>query len=235
MLNIVSTPIGNLEDLSIRQAKTLISSDIILAEDTRSARILLDFIKKTFPQLLTANHQLLKIKLISYYKEKEFEKLPEIIKYLKENKNISLISESGTPLISDPGYLLVKTCIKENIPITHIPGSSAVISSIILSGFNPSQFMFLGFLPKKQSQKLQLFNQLKQIKKILPEAVFIFYESAKRINNTLEIILSFKTNEWNPEIVICRELTKKFEEIIRGKAKDLINKKFKGEITILLK
>lgn len=235
MLNIVSTPIGNLEDLSIRQAKTLISSDIILAEDTRSARILLDFIKKTFPQLLTANHQLLNIKLISYYKEKEFEKLPEIIKYLKENKNISLISESGTPLISDPGYLLVKTCIKENIPITHIPGPSAVISSIILSGFNPSQFMFFGFLPKKQSQKIQLFNQLKQIKKILPEAVFIFYESAKRINNTLEIIISLKTAKWNPEIVVCRELTKKFEEVIRGKPDKIINIQYKGEITILLK
>lgn len=231
MLNIVSTPIGNLEDLSIRQAKTLISSDIILAEDTRSAKILLDFIKKNFPQL-TNNHQPISTKLISYYKEKEFEKLPEIIKQLKQNKNVSLISESGTPLISDPGYLLVKTCIKENILITHIPGPSAVISSIILSGFNPSQFMFFGFLPKKQSQKIQLFNQLKQIKKVLPEAVFIFYESAKRIKETLNCIISLS---WNPDVVVCRELTKKFEEIIRGKPDKIINIKYKGEITILLK
>ena len=226
MLYIVSTPIGNLDDLSIRQAKTLISSDIILAEDTRSAAILLKACAANF------KFQITNFKLISYYKEKEFEKLPEVIEYLKEGKNVSLISESGTPLISDPGYLLVKTCIKKNIPFTVIPGPSAVISSMVLSGFDPSKFMFLGFLPKRENEKLKLFKKLLSIKEIFPEMSFVFYESPKRINETLHYINKMG---WNPDVVICREITKKFEEVIRGKAEDLMNKQYKGEITIIVK
>jgi len=165
-------------------------------------------------------------------KEKEFEKLPEVIEYLKEGKNVSLICESGTPLISDPGYLLVKTCIKKNIPFTVIPGPSAVISSMVLSGFDPSKFMFLGFLPKRENEKLKLFKKLLSIKEIFPEMSFVFYESPKRINETLHYINKMG---WNPDVVICREITKKFEEVIRGKAEDLMNKQYKGEITIIVK
>ncbi len=130
MLNIVATPIGNLDDISLRQEKTLLSSDIILAEDTRSAGILLDACRSRFQQIITNQ---LSPKLISYYKEKEFEKLPEVIVLLKEGKNISLISESGMPLISDPGYLLVKTAIKEDIALTVIPGPSAVLTALTCS------------------------------------------------------------------------------------------------------
>ena len=143
MLYVVATPIGNLDDLSIRQAKTLATSDIILAEDTRSAHTLLDAIKKRFILPVTCST------VWSYYKEKEFEKLPEIIELLKQNKNISLISEAGTPLISDPGYLLVKNCIQRNLPMTVIPGASAITTALIYSGFNPHQHMFFGFFPKK--------------------------------------------------------------------------------------
>lgn len=233
MLYIVGTPIGNLDDLSFRQAKTLAQSDIILAEDTRSARILLSGISQRFPNLPnTPNHP----NIISYYKEKEFEKLPEVIQLLKEEKNISLISESGMPIISDPGFLLIKTVIKENIPFTVIPGPSAVTTALTYSGFNPSVknggIMFLGFLPKKESDLYQLINRLIQVKKIFPEMIFIFFESPKRINQTLQY---FKTLKWNPDIVICREMTKKFEEVIRGKANDLMEKSYKGEITIVLK
>lgn len=232
MLNIISTPIGNLDDLSIRQAKTLLASDVILAEDTRSAKILLTGIKIRFPSLLKTISYEKQTKFISYYKEIEFDKLPEIIEYLKNGKNISLISESGTPLISDPGYLLVKACIKEKILYTLIPGPSAVISAILMSGFDPSRFMFLGFLPKKQNEKNKLFKKLQLIKVNFPDLSFVFYESVKRINETLQLI---NQSGWNPDVVICREMTKKFEEIIRGKAKDLSNKTYKGEITIVIR
>lgn len=227
MLNIVSTPIGNLDDISLRQAKTIFSSDIILAEDTRSAQILIEAIKTRF-SLSPPKYS----KLISYYKEREFEKLPEVIDYLKEKKDISLISESGTPLVSDPGFLLVKTCIKENIPVIHIPGASAVISSMVLSGFDPSQFMFLGFLPRKENEKLKIFKKLQLIKEIFKDMSFVFYESPNRINETLN---SIQSSGWNPDIVVTRELTKKFEEVIRGKAKDLMSKQYRGEITLLIK
>ena len=230
MLNIVSTPIGNLDDLSLRQAKILAASDIILAEDTRSAQTLLDAIKKRFMLTVTCSM------IWSYYKEKEFEKLPEIIDLLKQEKNISLISEAGTPLISDPGYLLVKSCIQKNIPITVIPGPSAITTALIYSGFNPNPpaggHMFLGFFPKKESQIFQLINRLKQIKTIFPEMVFVFYESPLRINETLQCFITLK---WEPEIVICREMTKKFEEIIRGPIDELIKRTYKGEITVVIK
>jgi 16S rRNA (cytidine1402-2'-O)-methyltransferase len=227
MLYVVATPIGNLDDLSIRQAKTLVSCEIILAEDTHSAQILLDAIKKRF--MLETKPD---AKIISYYKEKEFQKLPEIIDLLKQEKNISLISEAGTPLVSDPGYLLVKSCIQRNIPITVIPGPSAVVTALIYSGFNPQSHMFLGFFPKKESQLFQLINRLKQIKTIFPEMVFVFYESPLRINQTLQCFIDSK---WEPEIVLAREMTKKFEEIIRGPINELIKRNYKGEITVVMK
>jgi len=226
MLNIVATPIGNLDDLSLRQAKILAASDIILAEDTRSAQTLLIAIKNRFMLPIICST------LWSYYKEKEFEKLPEIIDLLKQGKNISLISKAGTPLISDPGYLLVKKCLQKNLCITVIPGPSAITSALIYSGFNPGEHMFFGFFPKKESQILQLINRLKRIKIIFPNVVFVFYESPLRINKTLKC---FVTSKWEPEAVICREMTKKFEEIIRGSIDELIKRDYKGEITVVIK
>ena len=226
MLYIVSTPIGNLDDLSLRQAKTLSSSDIILAEDTRSAKTLLDAIKIRFniPEVCST--------VWSYYKEKEFQKLPEIIDLLKEGKNISLISEAGTPLVSDPGYLLVKSCIKRNLPITVIPGLSAATTALIYSGFDPGEHMFLGFFPRKEGQIFQLIERLKQIKTIFPDMVFIFYESPLRIKETLRCI---DTSKFKVEVVIAREMTKKFEEIIRGPIDELMKREYKGEITVVIK
>ncbi|VVA44342.1 Ribosomal RNA small subunit methyltransferase I [Candidatus Roizmanbacteria bacterium] len=226
MLYIVSTPIGNLDDLSLRQAKTLAASDIILAEDTRSAKTLLDAIKVRF------NLPVVCSTVWSYYQEKEFEKLPEIIDLLKQEKNISLISEAGTPLVSDPGYLLVRSCIQRNIPVTVIPGPSAITTALVYSGFNPGEHMFFGFFPKKESQIIQLIDRLKKIKTIFPDMVFVFYESPLRINNTLQ---SIKRLKWNVEVVICREMTKKFEEIIRGPIDELIKRDYKGEVTVVIK
>ena len=227
MLNIVATPIGNLDDISLRQAKTLIASDIILAEDTRSAQILLDAIRVRFKDL---SPKVQDIKVVSYYKEKEFEKLPQVLEWLNEGKNISLISESGVPLISDPGYLLVKTVIKKNIPFTVIPGGTAISTALVHSGFEANQFTFLGFLPKKESEKIKLINKLKSVKELLPDIIFVFFESGQRINETLKLL-----SDWNPDVALCRELTKKFEKIVRGKASELIDRQFKGEITVVVR
>lgn len=235
MLFIVGTPIGNLKDLSLRQAETIASADIILTEDTRSISAIFSAINKFFRLPINPSQR-----TISYYKEKEFEKLPEVINFLKDDKKVVLISESGMPLISDPGFLLVKTVIKQNLPYTVIPGPTAVTTALVASGLNPSPlsdkitggFMFLGFLPKKQTQLLQLFNRLELVNKTFPDTTFVFYESPHRIKSSLQC---FDTLKCDAEIVICRELTKKFEEIIRGKAKDLINRDYKGEIVLLIK
>lgn len=137
MLFIVSTPIGNLEDMTLRAARTLATVDIILAEDTRSAHILLSSLEKNFGLSRNPNTH-----IISYYKEKEFEKLPEVLDLLKSDKNVALISEAGTPLISDPGSLLTQSVIKKNIPFTVIPGPSAVTTALVLSGLPSKNFYF---------------------------------------------------------------------------------------------
>ncbi|MEO6508862.1 MAG: 16S rRNA (cytidine(1402)-2'-O)-methyltransferase [Patescibacteria group bacterium] len=224
MLYIIGTPIGNLDDLSIRQAKAIASAETLLTEDTRSTGRLLQKITELFSLQINPGQR-----LISYYKENEFQKLPEIMEMLEDSKEIALISEAGMPLISDPGLLIVKTVIKKNIPFIVIPGPTATITALAYSGFNPGEHMFLGFLPKKSSEILKLFEKLKQIKAILPDTVFVFYESPLRINDTLKLI-----DQSMPEakISVSRELTKKFEETLRGTAKELMDQKFKGEITV---
>jgi 16S rRNA (cytidine1402-2'-O)-methyltransferase len=138
MLYFVGTPIGNLEDISYRQAKILTSSDTILAEDTRSAQTLLHAIQNLF-NLKSVSGQ----KLISYYKEKEFDKLPYVLNDLKEDKIVSLVTEAGMPIISDPGFLLVKTVIQQSIPYEVIPGPSAVTTALVHSGLKSEKFMLL--------------------------------------------------------------------------------------------
>ncbi len=227
MLYIVATPIGNLDDISLRQARTLAISDIILAEDTRSAQILKKGVMERFQVTFKQNQQ-----TVSYYKDVEFEKLPGIIEELQENKKISLISESGLPLFSDPGYLLVKSAIKNNIPFTVIPGPTAFTAAVINSGFKANEGMYIGFLPKKNNEIIKLFRKLHEVKKLIPELVIVFYESPKRINTTLQILVN--DIRWNPDMAICREMTKQFEEILRGKAKDFVEHQFKGEMSIVI-
>jgi len=226
MLYIVGTPIGNLFDLSLRQAETLLNADVILAEDTRSAQTLLQRAPVLFKLQSRADQ-----KIISYYREKEFEKLPEILEFLKQEKTVVLISESGMPLVSDPGSLLLREVIKRNLPYTVIPGPTALVTALVHAGFKSNSFMFLGFLPKKESEVLRSIEKMKQISKIEKETVFVFYESPQRINKTLALL---DQNVPDVDIVIGRELTKKFEEIIRGKPKELMKRSYKGEITVVL-
>lgn len=225
MLTVVGTPIGNLEDVSYRQAKTLTGSDIILAEDTRSAQTLLHAVENLFGMQPIKGQ-----KIISYYKEKEFTKLPSIIEDLEAGKNVSLISEAGMPVISDPGFLLISTVIKKGLPYDIIPGPSAVTTALVHSGLKFSRFMFLGFLPKKELEFERLLIQIRDIRQIANHTAFIAFESPHRINQTLTIMEKVFPDA---EIVIARELTKKFEEIYRGKAQVLKKKKYRGEITII--
>lgn len=227
MFYIVGTPIGNIEDISFRAVKILTMSDVILCEDTRTFNFFYQRVQNLI-NIYPKKHQ----KIISYYKDKEFEKLPSILAYLKENKDVALVTESGMPTISDPGNILINQLIKIKSPFTIIPGPTAFVNALVLSGLFSGQLLFYGFFPKKISQVYQCIDTMIQIDKICPKISFAFYESPHRINKTLKIINQLIPNA---DICVCREMTKKFEEIIRAKSSELMNKRFKGEITVVLK
>lgn len=226
MLSFVATPIGNLEDISVRQARTITQADIILAEDTRSAQTLLHAIENLLDLKPKDGQQ-----IVSYYKDKEFEKLSYVIDQLEAGYSVVLITEAGMPVISDPGYLLMKTIIQRGIPYEVIPGSSAVTTALLHTGFKTDQFMFVGFFPKKYGQLRALLQKFIETKGLFKDIALVAFESPHRIHDTLRII-----DEEMPEsdVVVARELTKKFEEIQRGKARELIDKDYKGEITIVI-
>ena len=213
-LYIVSTPIGNLDDISVRAIETFNKSDIILCEDTRHSIKLL-------------NHYKIKKKLISYHKFNEKKELTKIIEYLKQGKILSLISDAGTPALSDPGNLLIKECIKQNISVFPIPGPSSITTAMSISGFD-HKFIFYGFLPKTE-------NELDKILKNLSKLDFsiVFFLPAIKINFYLK---AFKRYFNEREILIAREMTKLHESFYRG----LISKikifttPLKGELTIVI-
>ncbi len=217
-LYLVSTPIGNLEDITLRARRVLGGVDIIACEDTRKTGLLLQKLGlETRPQLL------------SYYEENELQRIPQIIQLLKEGKDVALVSNAGTPTISDPGFKLVRETIKENIKVEAIPGASAVLAALVSSGLPTDKFLFLGFLPKKEGKKKKIIEDFP------PKTTIIFFESPYRLLKTLKIL----KNVWDDkEIVICRELTKLHEEIRRekiGEAIDYFEKnKPKGEFVLLL-
>ncbi len=227
MLYIVGTPIGNLEDLSLRQARIIMQVPIILCEDTRSTGLLIEHIHKKFSLARNPDQ-----KLISYYKEKEFEKLPYAMMLLRSGNDVAVISQSGMPLINDPGFLLLKQAVKENVPYTVIPGPTALTTALAASGFDPELFFFMGFFPKKKSHILRLIDKSRTVAHEFPKTVFIAYESPNRIYDTLAV---FKEVAPTAMLCIARELTKKFEEVIRGTPEELLKREFKGEIVFLFK
>lgn len=226
MLYIVGTAIGNIEDTSLRAARVLSESDFILVEDSSSFSSYYKRLLEIF-QLSPSGEQ----KVIHFHDKNEFEKIPEVLELLRQNKSVSLVSQAGMPTIADPGLLLIKHCIKNNLPFTTIPGPTALTTALALSGFSSSQVVFLGFLPKKPSIIVQMFKQLNMSRSKHIKPTIVFYESPNRINNTLEIIAEVLPEA---DISVCREMTKKFEEVIRGKARELVNKHFKGELTVVL-
>jgi len=213
-LYLVSTPLGNLKDITYRATEVLQNSDYIMCEDTRVSKILLD------------KYQI-KSNLISNHKFNEKKNVLKIVNYLKSGKIISLISDAGTPSISDPGSILVNECIKNEIRIFPIPGPSAVTTAISISGFS-DKFLFYGFLPDK---KKLLTNELKKLSET--ENSLVFFVSPKKIN---KIIPEIKKNFKGRNIVFCREITKIFEEFIRKKVDELelFKKEPKGELTVVI-
>jgi len=222
MLHIVGTPIGNLKDLSIRQATAIMSADIILAENTSSAGILLQQIPLLFPD----QERNPELRVMPFHKDNEFQKLSEVLELVDSDRNLVMISEAGMPLVADPGYALVKHLIKKGIAFEVIPGPTAWTTALLYSGFEVVGSVFLGFLPKKPQDKKKLLT-----KQLSSFSVAIFYESPFRIVETLEIL-----EELHPtaQVVICRELTKKFEEVVRGTPSELKGRVYKGEITVVM-
>lgn len=227
MLYLVGTPIGNLEDLSLRQAKTILTADVILAEDTRSAETLISAAERLFT--MERNHQ---GKVISYYKEREFEKLPYILELLAEGKNIALISEAGMPLISDPGGLLASHCRKKNIPFTVIPGPTSITTALVLAGNTSHTWTYLGFLPRKENELRKLIEKMKQVPSFgKNDHVFVAFESPERFVDTMKVLA-----ETNPTatITVCREMTKMYEEVLSGTPGELAKNKLRGEIVLII-
>ena len=223
-LYIVATPLGNLEDMTLRAIRILMEVDLILTEDTRTAKKLLE-------------HFNVKKPLLSYWQHNYLKRLPEIIRLLRSRKNIALITEAGTPGISDPGSELVAEVFKNlgsQVKIEPIPGPSAVITALSVSGFPAQRFLFLGFPPSKNKRQ-KFFEELVKNKRTV-----VFYESPHRLVKSLKDLSAalLKVKSQERPVVVCKELTKQFEFVFRGTAgeilKQLENVKIKGEFVIVI-
>ena len=213
-LYVVSTPIGNLRDISLRALDVLAKSEVILCEDTRISK-----------KLLT--HYKINSKLISHHKFNEKKNLDKIIELLKEEKIVSMISDAGTPSISDPGRILINSCIQENISIIPRPGPSAVTASVSISGFS-EKFYFHGFLPDKESAIKKDFELFKNY-----NCSIVFFISAQKLIKRLDLIKNYFVGR---QILICREITKIHESFYRGNVSEITNLNFnpKGEVTVII-
>lgn len=218
MLYLVPTPIGNMEDMTYRGVAILKEVDLILAEDTRTSKHLLDKYEVS-------------TKVISFHAHNEHSKLSGLIQDLESGMNIALISDAGTPGISDPGFLLVREAVKHDIPVTCLPGSTAMIPAVVMSGIPCDRFHFEGFLPQKKGKKTRLEFLLS-----LPNA-FVIYESPYRVVKTLKRIMEM--TEVERQVCVCREISKIHEESIRGLMSEVIEdlesrSSIKGEIVIVV-
>lgn len=218
-LYVVATPIGNLKDISARAVETLENADIIACEDTRIS-------KKLFALLGLKTNK----KFICYEDHREEEVAHDLAAQIKEGASVALISDAGSPLISDPGYKLVRLCKQENIRVFAVPGASAVICALELSGLPTNRFMFAGFIENKKKARLDLFHELKDI-----QTTLVFYETAPRL---LETLKAMKEVFLSREISVVREITKIYEEAINGTAESLIGhfekNPPKGEIVLVV-
>ena len=216
-LYIVSTPIGNMEDITLRALRILKEVDIIAAEDTRHTGLLL-------------KHFGIKNRLESYHSYNKTKKLSFLLSQLTNGNSIALVSDAGTPGISDPAYNLVKEALKASIPVVPVPGATAAIAGLSVSGLPTDRFVFEGFLPIKRGRKKRL-----TLLRTEPRTI-ILYEAPHRLLRTLSDILEILGDR---SIVICRELTKKFEEILRGSVSELLktfsSRKVKGEFVLIIK
>jgi 16S rRNA (cytidine1402-2'-O)-methyltransferase len=217
-LYVVATPIGNLEDITYRAVRILRESAAIACEDTRQTRKLLD-------------HYGISTPLISYHEHNEASRAAELVARLENGETIALVSDAGTPLISDPGYRVVRAAVEQGIVVVSIPGASAILTALAASGLPTDAFRFAGFLPAKQGQRRRLLDELKH-----EQATLVFYEAPHRITESLDDIQQVLGSR---QVVVARELTKLHEEILRGTAADLkatleSRPAIKGEMTVLI-
>ncbi len=215
VLYVVATPIGNLEDISLRAIRTLKEVDLIAAEDTRHTRKLLNAYKISTP-------------LVSLHEHNEKEKSELIISKINYGMNVAYVSDAGTPCVSDPGHYLIGFAHDENIRVIPIPGPCAVITALSASGFSADSFLFCGFMPARENKRRKFMESLND-----EERTIVFYESPVRFSDSLKTLQEVLGDR---EIVVARELTKIFEELKRGKISEFIagKKKLKGEITIII-
>ena len=214
-LYLIPTPIGNLDDITLRTIHVLKEVEVVFSEDTRVTALLL-------------NHLNIKKKLISNHEYNERENKDKLLEYLKNGYSVGLVSDRGTPVISDPGYELAQVAIENNYNVVSLPGATALIPALTVSGIEPMPFLYYGFLNSKESKRKKELENLKNIKYTM-----IFYEAPHRITKTLEEMLEIFGNR---KISISREITKKFEEVYRGTIQDVIEetKEIKGEIVIVV-
>jgi 16S rRNA (cytidine1402-2'-O)-methyltransferase len=215
-LYIVATPIGNLEDITLRALRILREVDYVVAEDTRKTKFLLD-------------HFDISKRLVSYYSYNEKRRVPQLIDHLKNGESIALVSDAGTPGISDPAYKIVREAVEQDVQIVPIPGTAAFLPALVVSGLPTDSFVFEGFLPTKKGRKTKL-DQLKT-----EERTLVLYESPYRFVRTMHDLLEILGDR---DVAVGRELTKKFEEIVRGKISEIIEKfgkeKVRGEFVIVV-
>lgn len=217
-LYLVSTPIGNLGDLSSRAAEVLSSVDLVLAEDTRRARV-----------ILGANG--ISVPVRSYHDHNKERVTPAVVEMLREGKRVALIADAGTPAVSDPGYYLVRRLVEEGIEFTAVPGPSAILAALVLSGLPTDRFTFFGYMPRKKGERERTIDEAGSNR-----GTGIFFESPHRLIKTLE---AFERVLSGRELVVARELTKVHEEIVRGDAARLLEhfreKGVKGECVLLVR
>lgn len=217
MLYLVPTPVGNLEDITLRALRVLKEADVILCEDTRTSGILL-------------KHYEIKNSLMSHHKFNEHQTLEPLIARLKAGENMALITDAGTPAISDPGFLLVRECVRNNIEVQCLPGATAFVPALVASGLPDERFCFEGFLPQKKGRQTRLLKLQEE------ERTMIFYESPYRLVKTLQQFIEYFGAERS--VSVCREISKIHEESIRGTLQEVVSHfsetEPKGEIVIVL-
>jgi len=217
LCHFVATPIGNLGDMGLRALAVLAAADVVFAEDTRHTRRLLDRYD-------------LKCRLVSYHDHNKAQVVPRIIQQLKDGGKVAVVSDAGMPCVSDPGYSLVKALLAADLPWTVVPGPSSTLAALVLSGFSPDRFLFLGYLPRKKGQRARVLTEA-----LAEPGTVIFLESCHRIASTLAILAEIAPDR---TLAVAREITKLHEETLRGTAGQLVQmmtgNRLKGELVLVL-
>jgi 16S rRNA (cytidine1402-2'-O)-methyltransferase len=216
-LYVVSTPIGNLADMTQRAVEVLKSVDLIACEDTRHSGLLLQ-------------HYHIRNRLTSYHEYNKVSRTPELIEQLRQGRRIAIITDAGTPGISDPGFYLIRAAVRAGITVVPVPGASALLAGLVVSGLPSDRFAFEGFLPKRDGRRRKRLAALKA-----EERTTVYCEAARRVRRLLEEMLEL----WGDrDVVVCRELTKRFEEVLRGKITDVLaqvgDRELKGETVVVV-